>query len=119
VAIHALTVRAQAAGRAAAKPGATFSAIDAAARDVITAGGYGPQFFHRLGHGIGLEVHEDPYVIDGHHEPAVPGDAFSIEPGIYLEGRYGVRVEDVVACTALGSESLNGSPRDLRVISGR
>jgi Xaa-Pro aminopeptidase len=118
-AIHSLTVRAQAAGRAAARPGATFSAIDAAAREVITAGGHGPSFFHRLGHGIGLEVHEDPYVIHGHHEPAVVGDAFSIEPGIYLEGRYGVRIEDIVVCTAVGSDSLNSSPRDLRVISGR
>jgi Xaa-Pro aminopeptidase len=118
-AIHDLTVRAQAAGRAAARPGATFSAIDAAARDVIAAAGHGSRFFHRLGHGIGLEVHEDPYVIAGHDEPAVAGDAFSVEPGIYLEGRYGVRVEDIVVCTADGSESLNRTERDLRVISGR
>jgi Xaa-Pro aminopeptidase len=119
VAIHELTMRAQATGRAAVRPGATFSAIDAAARQVITAGGHGARFFHRLGHGIGLEVHEDPYVIDGHDEPAVAGDAFSIEPGIYVEGQFGVRIEDIVVCTALGNESLNATPRDLRVISGR
>ena len=105
VEIHRLTERAQAAGRAAVRPGVSFESIDAAARDVITAGGYGEQFFHRLGHGIGLEVHEEPYVISGNAEPAVAGNTFSVEPGIYLEGRYGVRIEDTVLCTADGCRS--------------
>jgi Xaa-Pro aminopeptidase len=117
--IHALTERAQAAGRAAVRSGVTFAAIDAAARDVITARGYGDAFFHRLGHGIGLEVHEEPYVIWDNPDVAGTGDTFSVEPGIYLEGRFGVRIEDVVVCAEGGSESLNRTPRELRVIAGR
>lgn len=116
--IYRLTERAQAAGRAAVRPGVSFESIDAAARDVITAGGYGEQFFHRLGHGIGLEVHEEPWVISGNPEPAVAGNTFSVEPGIYLEGRYGVRIEDSVLCTADGCRSLNQTPRELRVLEG-
>jgi Xaa-Pro dipeptidase len=115
--IHAITERAQASGRAAANAGSTFASIDAAARDVISAAGHGAAFFHRLGHGIGLEVHEEPYVIWGNDDVAVAGDTFSVEPGIYLEGRYGVRIEDVVVCGAGGAESLNASPRGLRVIA--
>ena len=119
VEIHLLTERAQAAARGAVRPGVTFGSIDAAARDIIVAGGYGEQFFHRLGHGIGLEVHEEPYVIGGSSEPVVDGNTFSLEPGIYLEGRYGVRIEDAVACVADGGEAFNRTPRELRVISGR
>ena len=69
------------------------------ARDVISAGGYGDHFIHRLGHGIGLEVHEEPYVVAGNTDAALAGNTFSCEPGIYLEGRYGVRIEDAVLCT--------------------
>jgi Xaa-Pro aminopeptidase len=119
VEIHRVTERAQAAGRAAVTPGATFASIDAAARDVIAAAGHAERFFHRLGHGIGLEVHEEPWVMGGNAEIAAAGNAFSIEPGIYVEGRYGVRIEDIVVCTPDGAASLNGTPRDLRVISGR
>ena len=119
VRIYESTRAGQVAGRAAARPGVSFDDIDAAARDVITADGYGDQFFHRLGHGIGLEVHEEPYVVAGNHETAVAGNTFSVEPGIYLDGRFGVRIEDQVHCTDRGAETLNGVPRELRVISGR
>lgn len=118
VEIHRLTQLAQEAGRAAVRPGASFESIDAAARDVITAAGYGEHFFHRLGHGIGLEVHEEPYVISGNADVAVEGDTFSVEPGVYLEGRYGVRIEDIVLCTADGGRSLDRTPRELLVVEG-
>jgi Xaa-Pro aminopeptidase len=117
--IHALTERAQAAARTAVRPGVPFAAIDAAARDPIGAAGYGEHFFHRLGHGIGLEVHEEPWVIGGNAQTAMVGDAFSIEPGVYLEGRYGVRIEDILVCTPEGAQTLNAAPRELRVIPGR
>ena len=119
VEIYRLTQAAQAAGRAASTPGVSFDAIDAAARDVISAGGFGHAFIHRLGHGIGLEVHEEPYVVAGNHELAVVGNTFSCEPGIYLEGRYGVRIEDAMLCTDDGAEALNQAPRELRVVRGR
>ncbi|MFI5293280.1 MAG: M24 family metallopeptidase, partial [Candidatus Limnocylindrales bacterium] len=117
VEIHDLVERAQAAGRAEARAGTAFASIDGAARALIDAGGYGDAFFHRLGHGIGLEVHEEPYVIWDNAETAVAGDTFSIEPGIYLEGRHGVRIEDVVVCTQQGGVSLNSTERGLRVLS--
>jgi len=117
--IYELTAAGQAAARAAIRPGVSFEALDAAAREVITAGGYGEAFMHRLGHGIGLEVHEEPYVVAGNRETAVAGNTFSCEPGIYLEGRYGVRIEDAMVCTPDGGESLNEAPRELRLVSGR
>jgi Xaa-Pro aminopeptidase len=117
--IYRLTAEGQAAARAAVRPGVSFESLDAAARDVIRDGGYGHAFIHRLGHGIGLEVHEEPYAVTGNAELTVPGNTFSCEPGIYLEGRYGVRIEDVVCCTPGGGETLNGSPRQLRVVAGR
>jgi Xaa-Pro aminopeptidase len=117
--IYELTAAGQAAARTAVRPGISFEALDAAAREVISAGGYGDQFIHRLGHGIGLEVHEEPYAVAGNGETAVAGNTFSCEPGIYLEGRYGVRIEDAVVCTAEGGESLNEVPRELRVVPGR
>ena len=117
--IYELTATAQAAAREAVRPGVRFAALDAAARTVIAAGGYGDRFIHRLGHGIGLEVHEEPYAVQGNHETAVPGNTFSCEPGIYLEGRYGVRIEDAVVCTADGGESLNKVSRELRIVPGR
>jgi Xaa-Pro aminopeptidase len=118
VVIHRLTEEAQAAARAAVRPGVSFAALDAAARDRISAGGHGRHFIHRLGHGIGLEVHEEPYVISGNDDLTRVGDTFSIEPGIYLEGRYGVRIEDVVVVVADGGQSLNTTDRSLRVIVG-
>lgn len=117
--IYELTAAGQAAAREAVRPGVSFEALDAAARDVISAGGHGQSFIHRLGHGIGLEVHEEPYVVAGNAATAVAGDTFSCEPGIYLEGRYGVRIEDALVCTTEGGESLNEAPRALRVVRGR
>ncbi|HSM34101.1 MAG TPA: Xaa-Pro peptidase family protein [Anaerolineae bacterium] len=119
VTIYELTSAAQAAARAAVRPGVTFDALDASARAIIAAGGFGDHFIHRLGHGIGLEVHEEPYLVSGNQATAVAGNTFSCEPGIYLEGRYGVRIEDAVVCTPEGGESLNAAPRALRVVAGR
>ena len=110
--------RAQAVASEAVRPGVACEAIDAAARDVITEAGFGPNFFHRTGHGIGLEGHEEPYLVAGNGEPLAAGYAFSVEPGIYLEGRYGARIEDIVVCTDAGGESLNEAPRDLLVVAG-
>ena len=117
--IYELTAAGQAAARAAVRPGLTFEALDEAARALISAGGYGDRFIHRLGHGIGLEVHEEPYVVAANQQTMVAGNTFSCEPGIYLEGRYGVRIEDALVCTADGGESLNQAPRELRVVVGR
>ena len=117
--IYELTAAGQAAAREAVRPGVSFEALDAAAREVITAGGYGDAFLHRLGHGIGLEVHEEPYAVAGNGEIMVAGNTFSCEPGIYLEGRHGVRIEDAMLCTEDGGESLNSAPRSLRVVPGR
>ncbi|MEO8207526.1 MAG: Xaa-Pro peptidase family protein [Chloroflexota bacterium] len=109
---------AQAAAAAAVRPGATCEDLDAVARDVITAGGHGPAFIHRLGHGIGLETHEEPYLVAGNADPLRKGFAFSVEPGIYLEGRYGARIEDIVVCGPSGPDILNESDRDLWVVPG-
>ena len=118
VGIHALVLEAQARGRSAVRPGVALGAVDEAARSVIEAAGHGERFFHRLGHGIGLEVHEEPYVLAGSADPIAVGDAFSIEPGVYLEGSYGVRIEDIVVCEADGVRTLNAAPRELLVVSG-
>jgi Xaa-Pro aminopeptidase len=96
----------------AVRPGATAESVDAAAREPITAAGFGPFFVHRTGHGIGLETHEDPYIVAGNAEPLRPGHAFSIEPGIY-PGRDGARIEDIVVCTQTGHERLNNVDRHL------
>ena len=93
--VHDIVLRAQDAGYAAAVAGATAESVDAAARSVIVGAGYGEFFIHRTGHGIGLDGHEHPYLVQGNREPLAPGMAFSIEPGIYLPGRFGVRIEDV------------------------
>jgi Xaa-Pro aminopeptidase len=116
--IHALVEQAQAAGRAAIRPGVALQDLDRAARAIIEAAGHGEHFFHRLGHGIGLEVHEDPYVVEGNTAPLEPGNAFSVEPGIYLEGRYGVRIEDIAICTPDGGETLNAVERTLLTVRG-
>ena len=102
----------------AVRPGVPCERIDAVARGIIDAAGYGPYFFHRTGHGIGLEGHEEPYIVAGSAEPLAPGMAFSVEPGIYLEGRYGARIEDIVVCGDAGPVVLNEAPRDLLVVSG-
>jgi Xaa-Pro aminopeptidase len=93
-------------------------AIDRTARDIIDGEGYGENFFHRTGHGIGLEGHEEPYLIAGNAEQLRPGMAFSIEPGIYFPGRHGARIEDIVVCGADGPIVLNNASRELRVVSG-
>jgi len=103
---------AQEAACAAVRPGVSAEAVDAAAREPIDAAGYGPFFVHRTGHGIGLETHEDPYIVAGNAEALVPGMAFSVEPGIYL-GPHGARIEDIVVCTADGCERLNNASREL------
>jgi Xaa-Pro aminopeptidase len=96
----------------AVKPGVAAEAVDAAAREPITAAGYGEYFVHRTGHGIGLESHEDPYIVSGNAEPLQPGMAFSIEPGIY-PGPHGARIEDIVVCTEQGYERLNHAGHEL------
>jgi D-alanyl-D-alanine dipeptidase len=91
--------------------------IDRAARKVIAAAGYGKYFIHRTGHGIGLTAHEPPYMIEGETERLLPGMCFSIEPGIYLPGRFGVRIEDIVTVTEDGARRLNNASRELRIVS--
>jgi Xaa-Pro aminopeptidase len=109
---------AQAAATAAVRPGVTAEAIDAAAREVITDAGWGEHFIHRTGHGIGLDTHEAPYIVAGNDVPLVPGIAFSVEPGIYLAGRCGARIEDIVVCTDDGVRTLNDGPRELVELPG-
>ena len=109
---------AQAAATAAVRPGIAAEDVDAVARDAITAAGYGPHFIHRTGHGIGLEGHENPYVVAGNTEPLAEANAFSIEPGIYLEGRFGARIEDIVVCGVDGPIVLNELTRGLLVVRG-
>ncbi len=114
--VYDLVCAANAAGRAAVRPGAALRDIDHAARKVIEDAGYGEYFIHRTGHGIGLEVHEFPDVSASSEAIAEPGMTFSIEPGIYLPGRFGVRVEDLVAVTEDGCETLNAAPRELMIL---
>jgi Xaa-Pro aminopeptidase len=97
----------------AVRPGLPAERVDAAAREPIAAAGYGDFFVHRTGHGIGLEEHEEPWIVAGNGEPLAPGMVFSVEPGIYLPGRHGARIEDIVVCTEAGVERLNLAPRDL------
>jgi Xaa-Pro aminopeptidase len=101
----------------AVTPGATGREVDAAARAVIERAGYGDRFIHRTGHGIGLETHEPPYISPENDQPLQPGMCFSIEPGIYLEERFGVRIEDIVTVTDAGASRLNRADRDLLTVS--
>jgi Xaa-Pro aminopeptidase len=107
---------AQEAQVAAVRPGLSASALDAIGRDMIAAAGYGEYFVHRTGHGIGLDVHEEPYIVAGSDLALEPGMAFSVEPGIYLPGRHGARIEDIVVCTVDGAERLNHADRTLVVL---
>ncbi len=100
----------------AATVGTPCEAVDAAARSVIADAGFGPNFMHRTGHGIGVEEHEDPYIVAGNATPLEPGFAFSIEPGIYLRGRFGLRLEDIVVAAESGPDRLNCASRDLAVV---
>jgi Xaa-Pro dipeptidase len=114
--VYEVVRAAQAAGVAAVRPGVTAESIDAAARAVIESAGYGEYFFTRTGHGIGLEVHEHPYVVRGNNIPLEPGMAFSVEPGIYIAGRFGVRIEDIVLVTDDGGMLANNAPTELTVL---
>jgi Xaa-Pro aminopeptidase len=109
---------AQAAAREAIRPGIPAEAIDAAAREPIAAAGFAEAFFHRTGHGIGLEEHEDPYIVAGNREALRAEMAFSVEPGIYLDGIYGARIEDIVICAPDGRLELNEAARELYVVDG-
>jgi Xaa-Pro dipeptidase len=113
---YAVLQAAQERAVAAVRPGVTGEQVDAAARELITDAGLGERFLHRTGHGIGLEVHEEPYIVAGNDLPLEPGMAFSVEPGVYLDGEWGARIEDIVVVTADGCERLNNRPRDLVVL---
>jgi Xaa-Pro aminopeptidase len=115
--VYEVVRAAQQAGFEAVGAGVPAQEVDRAARRVIDEGGYGAAFFHRTGHGIGLEEHEDPYLVEGNAEPLAPGNCFSIEPGVYLAGRFGVRIEDIVHLGPDGPERLNEAPRDLVVVA--
>jgi len=107
---------AQIAGVAAVRPGATAGDVDAAARTVLVDAGLGEAFVHRTGHGIGLDTHEEPWILGGSEVRMVPGMAFSVEPGFYLDGRFGARIEDIVAVTTDGCVAFNVVDRDLVVV---
>lgn len=109
--------QAQAAARSAVRPGATCESIDLAARAVLDDAGLGHLFIHRTGHGIGLETHEEPYIVGGNTRALEPGMAFSIEPGFYETGRHGARLEDIVVCTDTTGDPVNHQPREL-VVAG-
>lgn len=113
--LHVVLEEAQEAAVEAVAPGVAAEAIDAAARDHITAAGLGERFIHRTGHGIGVEEHEEPWIVSGNDQPVAPGMAFSIEPGIYVPNRYGARIEDIVVVTDEGVERVNLRPRELLV----
>jgi Xaa-Pro aminopeptidase len=116
--LFGVLLAAQQAATAAVRPGVAAELIDRTARDIIDGEGYGENFFHRTGHGIGLEGHEEPYLVAGNADPIAAGMAFSVEPGIYLPGRFGARIEDIVVCGPDGPIVLNNEPRELRVVSG-
>lgn len=111
--LYSVLAEAQLAACTAVAPGVPAQEVDRAARRVIAAAGFGDAFIHRTGHGIGMETHEEPYIVEGNAEPLRAGEAFSVEPGIYLAGRWGARIEDIVVCTPDGVEVLNRSSREL------
>lgn len=115
--VHSVVAAAQKAAREVARPDVPCQEIDRAAREVISNAGYGEFFIHRTGHGIGLEVHEHPYIVEGNEFAIEAGMAFSIEPGVYLPGQFGVRLEDIVIATTDGVETFNDSVRDLVPVS--
>ncbi|MFI0186320.1 M24 family metallopeptidase [Streptomyces sp. NPDC017082] len=114
--VHDVVRAAQEAGYRAVRPGVPCQEIDRAARAVITDAGYGAHFIHRTGHGIGVTTHEPPYLIEGEEQPLVPGMCFSVEPGVYLPGRFGVRIEDIVTVTEDGGRRLNNTTREMVIV---
>lgn len=114
--VHEVVRVAQQAGVDAVRPGVACQEVDRAARAVITDAGYGEQFIHRTGHGIGTTTHEPPYMIEGEEQPLIPGMCFSVEPGIYLTGELGVRIEDIVTVTDTGAVRFNTTDHGLRVV---
>jgi Xaa-Pro aminopeptidase len=115
--VHEIVRVAQQTAFEAVRPGIACQEVDRAARKVITDAGYGEQFIHRTGHGIGLTTHEPPYITEGETQPLEPGMCFSIEPGVYLTGRFGVRIEDIVTVTEAGGRRLNNSTRDIQIVA--
>ena len=115
-ALHAVLREAQGAACGAVQPGVACSEIDAVARRIIDEAGYGDAFIHRTGHGIGMETHEEPYIVASNADLLQEGHAFSVEPGIYLQGRWGARIEDIVVCTDAGGERLNTTSTELHVV---
>ncbi|MFD4140055.1 M24 family metallopeptidase [Streptomyces sp. NPDC058572] len=115
--IHDVVLEAQQAGVDAVRPGAACQEVDRAAREIIEEAGYGDLFIHRTGHGIGVTTHEPPYMIEGEEQPLVPGMCFSVEPGIYLPGRFGVRIEDIVTVTEDGCRRFNNTDRRMAIVS--
>jgi Xaa-Pro aminopeptidase len=116
--VHRTVREAQVAAVAAARVGTPCQDVDRVARRTIIGMGYGAFILHRTGHGIGLEEHEDPYLVTGNVQPLLPGHAFSVEPGVYLPGRFGVRIEDIVVATETGPDALNRVDHDLAVVEG-
>lgn len=113
---YAILHDAQAAALKAATVGTPAEEVDRAARERIAAAGYGDCFIHRTGHGIGVDAHEDPYIVEGNQTPLGAGNVFSIEPGIYVPGQWGMRLEDIVVATEAGPESLNSADHQLAVV---
>jgi Xaa-Pro aminopeptidase len=114
--VYDVLVAAQEEAVRSATVGTPCEEVDATARRIIADAGFGDRFIHRTGHGIGVETHEDPYIVAGNTAPVAPGNVFSVEPGIYLPGRFGLRLEDIVVATPDGPERLNQAPRDLAVV---
>ena len=115
--LYSVLFEAQAAAVAAAEVGTPAQDVDRAARSIIAGAGYGEYFVHRTGHGIGTEAHEDPYIVEGNREPLVAGNAFSVEPGIYVPGRWGARLEDIVVAAPAGPDPLNTVDHRLAVVA--
>lgn len=115
--LYEVVRRANAAGKAAVRPGTMAQQVDRAAREVISHAGYGERFIHRTGHGLGIETHEPPYIVEGNEQELQPGMVFTVEPGVYLPGLGGVRIEDDVVVTENGMECLTSFPRELMQIA--
>jgi Xaa-Pro aminopeptidase len=115
--VYEIVRQAQQAGYEAVRPGIACQEIDRAARRVIADAGHGDEFIHRTGHGIGLTTHEPPYMVEGETHALEPGMCFSIEPGIYVKDRFGVRIEDIVTVTEDGGRRLNGTTREMQIVA--